>query len=39
MPNEKEKLLVSDQFQLEKERILKQLNKKNNYLDKYLLLV
>jgi len=35
----KEKLLVSDQFQLEKERILKQLNKKNNYLDKYLLLV
>jgi hypothetical protein len=34
----KGKLLFSKQFQLEKERILNQLNKKNNSLDKYLLL-
>lgn len=34
----KNKFLVSSQFQLEKERITSQLNKKNSNLDKYLLL-
>ena len=34
----KEKFLVSDQFQLEKEKILSQLDKKSSNLDKYLLL-
>jgi hypothetical protein len=33
----KNKFLVSNQFQLEKERITSQLNKKNSNLDKYLL--